>query len=243
MRRRSFLAVLLAAIIAAAAPARAAEWLLSFETVSGEGEPALYNERATTTTLLMSELGPAVLAAVGADATAFDAEIVPGGYMLKTNPSVLLLLDGDAAAADRAAAAFGYVFDQESVLVWREAAEGALVAVVTLPNVTPNLADHFFRHAASVHPALGGGYTGRGNRLYFINLRGGDNAPFSGLGDDEFLAAMTRAAGAFGGLASVAAARVEARLVEREAYAALVGPAQAALDRLRARRLELTGRR
>lgn len=244
LTRRSLLAGFIAAAVAVAAlPAYAAEWLLSFETVSGDGEPALYNERATTTTLLISELGPAVLAAAGLDAAAFDAEIVPGGYQLKTNPSVLLLLDGDAAAADRAAAAFGYVFDQSSVLVWREAEAGSLVAIVRLPGVTPNLADHFFRHAASVHPGLGGGFTARGNRLMFINLRGSDGQPFSGLSDADFAAAMTRAAGAFGGLASVSTARVEAKLVEREGYAALIGGAAATLDRLRARRAELIGRR
>lgn len=239
--RRACFAVLLLAVLAPAAPLRAAEWLLSFETVSGEGEPALYTERATTTTLLVSELGPAVLAVLGLDPGAFDAEIVPGGFQLKTNPSVLLVVDGDAAVADRAAAAFGYVFDQSSVLVWREAPAGSVVAVVTLPAVTPNLADHFFRHAASVHPGLGGGYTARGNRLMFINLRGSDGQPFSGLSDAEFMAAMRRAAANFGGLATAAAGRVEAKLVERESYATLIGPAQPALDRLRARRLELMG--
>jgi hypothetical protein len=242
MRRRSFLA-LVVALLALATPLRAAEWLLSFETVPSEGEPALYTERATTTTLLISELGPPVLGVVGLDPGAFDAEIVPGGFQLKTNPSVLLVVDGDAAVADRAAAAFGYVFDQSSVLVWREAPAGSVVAVVTLPAVTPNLADHFFRHAASVHPGLGGGYTARGNRLMFINLRGSDGQPFSGLSDEEFLAAMSRAAANFGGLAAATSARVEARLVERESYVTLIGPAQPALDRLRVRRLELTGRR
>lgn len=243
MLRRHFFFGLFAAVLAVASPARATEWLLSFEAVAGEGEPALYNERATQTTLLVSELGPAVLAAVGLDPAQFDAEIVPGGYQLKTNPSVLLLVDGDAAAADRAAAAFGYLFDQSSVLVWRESDEGALVSIVTLPGVTPNLADHFFRHAASVHPGLGGGYTARGNRLLFINLRGADGRPFSGLTDDEFLAAMTRAAGAFGGLATVTAARSDAKLVERDRYISLIGAAHPTLDRLRVRRQELTGRR
>ena len=84
--RRRFLFALTTALLALALPARAAEWLLSFETVSGESEPALYNERATTTTLLVSELGPPVLGAVGLDPGQFDAEIVPGGFQLKTNP-------------------------------------------------------------------------------------------------------------------------------------------------------------
>ena len=51
------------------------------------------------------------------------------------------------------------------------------------------------------------------------------------------------AAGAFGGLATATGARVEAKLVERDRYEALIGAARPALDRLRARKAELLNRR
>lgn len=191
---------------------------------------------------MISELGPPGLAAVGIDSGQFDAEIVPGGYMAKINPAVLLTLDGSEDQARRAAAGFGHIFEQSAVLIWRDASQGSLVVAVSLPAVTPTLADHFFRLAAAVEPGLAGGFTARGNQLLFINLRGGDGKPFSGLEDEAFAAALQRAADRFGGIASVSTARATAALVERKDYPALVGDRLATLDRLKARRLEL-GRR
>jgi hypothetical protein len=201
-----------------------------------------YGNRAETTAVLASELAPAVLAAIGLDPGSFDAEIVVGGYRARTNPSVLLTIDGDEATADRAAAAFGHVFGQQAVLVWRDGSGDTLAAAVQLPSVTPNLADHFFRHAAAVEPKLAGGFTARGNALVFINLRGRDGTPLSGLDDEAFIAALQRAAAAFGGIATVSNGRAAAKLVEREAYAGLIGPGLATVERLRARRTELGGR-
>lgn len=240
--RRSFLAFA-AAFWLAVAPLYAAEpWFIAFET-GGDGDPAVpFASRAETTAVLISELGPAGLAAVGLDAGLFDAEIVPGGYMAKINPAVLLTLDAGEEAAGRAAAAFGHIFEQSAVLIWRDAAQGSLIVAVTLPAVTPTLADHFFRLAASVDPGLAGGFTARGNQMLFINLRGADGKPFSGLEDEAFTAALQRAADRFGGIASVSTARVTALLVERKEYATLVADRMTTLERLKARRSEL-GRR
>jgi hypothetical protein len=114
---------------------------------------------------------------------------------------------------------------------------------VAFPSMTPNLADLFFRNAAVVEPKLAGGFTARGSTLVFLNLRGADGQPLSGLDDDGFAAGLQKATMGLGGLATVMTSRVSAKLVEREGYGALTGPVQAALDRLRARRAELDGRR
>ncbi len=242
LARRWFLA-LVAVVLLAAAPLRAAEpWFIAFET-GGDSDPAIpFAAKAETTALLISELGPPGLAAVGLDPGLFDAEIVPGGYMAKINPAVLLTLDGNEEQARRAAAAFGHIFGQSAVLIWRDASQGSVAVVVSLPAVTPTLADHFFRLAATIEPGLAGGFTARGNQLLFINLRGADGKPFSGLDDDRFAAGLQRAAGQFGGIASVSMSRVTATLVERADYTALLGASLATVERLKARRAEL-GRR
>ncbi len=223
---------------------RAAEpWLVVFEAVShDDGVP--YATRAELTAALVSDFGPPILTVLGLDATSFDAEIVPGGYEGRTNPSVLMIVDADAVTADRVAAGLGHVFEQAAVLVWQEGGGDSLAVSVTLPAVTPNLADHFFRHAAAVEPRLAGGFTARGNALVFINLRGEGGRPLNGMDDAAFGAALERAAAHFGGIASVTATRITARLVLRDAYAALLGPsALATLERMRVRRAELGGRR
>ena len=88
-------------------------------------------------------------------------------------------------------------------------------------------------------PGLGGGFTARGNRMLFINERGRDGKPFSGLDDERFAASLQRAADQFGGIASVSTGRVIARLVERPDYSTLLGGSFATLERLQARRVEL----
>lgn len=223
---------------------RAAEpWFVAFET-GGAADPSVpFAARAETTAVYVSELGPPVLAAAGVDAGAFDAEIVPGGYEGKINPAVLLTLEGSEDEARRVAAAFGHVFEQSSVLIWRETATGSLVAAVTLPSVTPNLADHFFRVAGAIERGLSGGFTARGNQLLFINLRGADGKPFSGLTDAAFTAALERTSAVFGGIGTVSTSRATATLVEKADYAALTGSAMPTLERLKARRIEIGGRR
>jgi hypothetical protein len=235
VRRRSVLAILLAVPLLIAAPVLAAEWLLSFEAVPG-GDPAGYTERATRTTELVSELVPPALDAIGLDSGAIDVEIGPGGYRGKMNVSVLVHLDGEAADADRAARALGFVFAQESVLVWSDSGGNTLAVAVEFPNLTPNLAAYFFQHAASVKPGLAAGFTARGRELWFLNLRGPDGRKLSGLADAEFESALRQAAGTFGG--TVRSTHVEAHLVPADQQA------PPALERLRARRAELlSGRR
>src|SRR5262249_34945503 len=114
---------------------------------------------------------------------------------------------------------------------------GSLAGIVTFPQLTPGLADFFFRNAMAVDLGLAGGFTGRENSLVFINLRDAGGQPLSRLGDDKFTAALQRAAKAFGDIAKVTTARVEAHLMERAAFGQALGAAPVpALDRLRARR-------
>src|SRR5215475_12972806 len=99
-------------------------------------------------------------------------------------PSAVMNVDTDATGARRVAAASGIVFDQQSVLTWRDADGASDGAVeVAFQSLTPSLADYFFRTAIGVDRGLAGGFTARDNALLFINLRGADGRPASGLDD------------------------------------------------------------
>lgn len=241
-RRAFFLALIATALLAGRT--YAAEWRIAFQVVS-EQSGAIYNKEVARTTAIISELGPPILGAIGLDPNSFDAEVVAGGYEGRMSPSVVMDIDGDAATADRLASACGLVFEQQSVLDWREADTAPDFAVdVAFQSLTPTLAEFFYRTAIGVNRGLAGGFTARDNRLLFINLRGADNKPLSGLADDQFAAALTTAAKAFGSLVTVRTLHVEAHLVAAEGghYATAVGAAALPeLDRLHARRTALVG--
>lgn len=241
LTRRSFLGAV-AALLLAAAPVRAADWHIAFQAVP-EQPDAVYTKQAARTAAIISELGPPILNAAGLDPTAFDADVVAGGYQGQMNPTVVMDVDGDAPTAGRVAAACGIVFEQTSVLDWRDDESGPDFAVdVEFKSLTPTLTDFFFRQAIAVNRGLAGGFTARDNRLLFINLRGADGRPMSGLDDTRFAEALRTAAKSFGGLATVHTRHLEAHLVtgENGAYAAAVGPAALpTLDKLHARRAAL----
>lgn len=239
--RRHFLSAV-AAFLLLAVPAQAADWHVAFQVLP-EQAGAIYTKQAARTATIISELGPPILGAVGLDPTAFDADVVAGGYQGRINPTVVMDVDGDAATAGRLAAACGIVFDQRSVLEWHDDENGPDFAVdIDFKSLTPTLTDFFFRQAIAVNRGLAGGFTARDNRLLFINLRGADGRPLSGLDDAHFADALRTAAKAFGGLVSVRTLHVEAHLVadENGAYAATVGAAaRPTLDKLRERRATL----
>ncbi len=144
---------------------------------------------------------PEVSAALGLPDRAARTEIAPGGYRLRTDPSLTTSFDAtDGASARLFAAAIGYVLRQEGVLVFADEARGDSLAV-TLRFASgapgPALAQRFFRHAASVASGLGGGYSSVGGDLVFINLRDGRGMPYSGLADDRFAAMLQRAVEVF----------------------------------------------
>lgn len=240
--RRRFLSAVAAFVLLAAAPAQAADWHVAFQALP-EQAGAIYTKQAARTAAIISELGPPILSSVGLDPTAFEADVVAGGYQGRVSPTVVMDVDGDAASAGRLAAACGIVFDQKSVLDWREDESGRDFAVdVVFTSLTPTLTDFFFRQAVAVNRGLAGGFTARDNRLLFINLRGADGRPLSGLDDAHFADALRTTAKSFGGLATVRTLHVEAHLItgENGAYAAAVGPtALPVLDKLGERRAAL----
>ncbi len=237
-RRAVFVAL---ALLLFAGRTQAAEWRIAFQVVPDRAE-AVYTRQAAQTAAIISELGPPLLSAVGFDSTSFDAEVVAGGYQGRMSPSAVMDIDTDAAGAGRLASACGIVFDQQSVLEWRDADTGPDLAVeVAFQSLTPTLADFFFRTAIGVDRGLAGGFTARDNALLFINLRGADGRPASGLDDGRFEVALRTAARVFGTtITGVRSLPVEAHLVSKDGYAAAVGPAAVPeLDKLRARRRAL----
>jgi len=193
---------------AAAAPAAAAELLISTEAVPGGGFrlPALaeadFGTRERLNRVAARRLVPEIARAVGIDPARLKGELPPGGFMLRTNPSVQLTLDAPAREVDRLAAALGFVFSQSSVLVsdLADRAGGTAYGVVSFetPVKEGPRAHAFFLHAAGVAKGLGGGYAGRDGALLFLNLRPAPGRPpFSGLDDPAFQAALAKAAGSF----------------------------------------------
>lgn len=241
--RRTFLAALAAAVLLSAAPlAHAAAWRVAFQAIP-EQTDAIYTKQVAKTAAVISELGPPILNAIGLDPNSFDADVVAGGYRGRINPTVVMYVDGDAVMAGRVAAACGIVFEQASVLDWHEDPAGPDLAVdIAFPSLTPTLTDFFFRTAIGVNHGLAGGFTARDNRLLFINLRGADGKPLSGLDDAPFADALRTAAKAFGSIATVSTFRLEAHLITGRdgAYRTVVGPAALPeLDKLRQRRTTL----
>jgi len=239
-RRLFFIAVVAAVLFAGRA--HAAEWRIAFQVVPDRAD-AVYSRQAAQTAAIISELGPPLLGTVGLDPNSFDAEVVAGGYQGRMSPSAVMDVEADAAAAGRLASACGIVFDQQSVLEWREADGTPDVAVeIAFQSLTPTLAEFFFRTAIGVDRGLAGGFTARDNALLFINLRGADGRPASGLDDGRFEAALRTAARAFGAaITGVRPLHVEAHLIAaKDGYAATIGAAALTeLDKLRARRAAL----
>jgi hypothetical protein len=240
LHRRAFLLALIATILLAGR-SHAAEWRIAFQVVPDRAD-AVYTRQAAQTAAVISELGPPLLGAVGFDPNSFDVEVVAGGYQGRMSPSAVMDIEADAAGAARLASACGIVFDQQGVLEWREADDAPDGAVeVAFQSLTPTLAEFFFRTAIGVDRGLAGGFTARDNALLFINLRGADGRPTSGLNDGRFEAALRTAARVFGTtITGVRTLRVEAHIAAKDGYAAAVGAAaMPELDKLRARRAAL----
>jgi hypothetical protein len=248
--------LLLVALLAAASAAEAQEraQLLSYEALPSaqialDLSAADYAQRAEVTAAALESIAPRVIAAAGFDPEAVETEMTPGGYLLNTNASLQARAVMSDEEATRLAAALGYVFRQWSVLVSELGDDGGTAYVsVAFPEdaLTPEAAQAFFEHAASVAEGLGGGYTAFGDDMIFLNVRDGDGGPYSGMEDESFAAQLGYAAGTFPGapLTVAAAGVAEARFVDNDWEAApngedyaetLADPALvAALDGLRA---------
>ncbi len=130
-----------------------------------------------------------------------ETALVPGGYKLRSDPSLVTAIATRSSQATLLAAAFGYVFRQDSVLVVDlGASDGdqffARVRFHEIP-LSGGLAEAFFQHAAKVDPALGEGYTAFDNTMLFINLRDDTGKSYGGLDNDAFLAALNKAVTSF----------------------------------------------
>lgn len=212
LRTRFGRAALAALLLAApAAPALAGEpdsFLISYEATPSHGftlprlEAAGYDERAAFSSKVLSDIVPRIAEAAGIDASDLSSEVTPGGYLLKTNASLQSEAEVSGEDADRFAAALGYVFRQDSVLVSGlddDSAKTGFV-VVSFPDNTldAKLAQAFFEKAASIDKGLGGGYTAFGDDQIFLNVVGDDGKPYSGLDNAAFKAGLVKAAAEFG---------------------------------------------
>lgn len=251
-RLRGFVLLVLLAI---AWPARgdAPILLFSYEVLPSaqidlpKAKAAPYAQKETLSRIVASGLVPDIFIAVGLDPARAITRVAPGGYRGQTNPSLQTTFATDMAAGERVAAALGYVLRQESVLV-SDLADGdgnAYQVTIRFPRhtLTPAIAQEFFRRAALVDRGLGGGYAALDDAMIFLNLRGADGKPYSGLGDRLFRERLGIASQRFPDSRLTRSGAVAARLVENdwttapngEDYARLAGDAQAALDLLRQR--------
>ncbi|WP_246826444.1 hypothetical protein [Rhizobium binae] len=80
---------------------------------------ASYDDRATFSAEVLKEIVPKITTANGIDAATLRTEVMPGGYLLKTNASLQTEGDLDDAGAGRLAGSLGYVFRQYRVLTSR----------------------------------------------------------------------------------------------------------------------------
>lgn len=189
---------------------------------------ASYADKEAFTESILQQVLSDVYAAVGVDPSDLDQRLTPGGYLLVTSPSVQILSDFTPDDVDNLAAALGWTNYQWSVLVtdYGDTDGGTGYASVTFDTtVDAALAQSFFEHAASVDPGLAGGYTAFGDSMTFLNLRGSDGSPYSGLEDDTFIASLTTATSSFADATAVVetSGQVGAKLIENDWTTAEIG--------------------
>ena len=189
---------------------------LSYEAIPGTGVPlgqgavnldtANYDDKLAFTQDVHRDLVPEVFAQFGLEFTALASAEAPGGYLLETNPSMQSRGAMTSEEATQVSAGLGYVMYQWSVLVTDFTANDGDTAygIVQFNDGELNgvMAQMFFEHAASVNSGLGGGYMSFNDEMIFLNLRGSDGMPYSGLDDDTFIAQLDMAASSFAGAAT-----------------------------------------
>lgn len=209
---------------------------LFYEAVVAGSQAAPYATREALTGQVQAEILPDLLAALQVPPDRVHTELRMGGYLRETNPALHSAVEMTEGESDRLALALGWTLSQDSVLVSdldERASAGTGYAVVGFApgTLTPDLAQRFFLAAAAVHDGLGGGYTAFGDRLLFLNLRGTDGRPYSGLEDASFVTALGYAATHFPGASLAGSGTSSARLVESAGVPQALG--EAVLARLR----------
>ncbi len=216
---RLVLAILLLVPLGGAQAQEERRFLLAYETVlSTDVAPpaaASYAEREQTARIVATRITPAVFAAIGLDATRSQTRVAPGGYLGATNPAILTSLPATPAQAQRLAAALGFVLRQDSVLIADFDGGGTYHVNIDFPyrSLTPPIAQAFFQRAMLVHTGLGGGYFTLDDRMVFLNLRGADGKPYSGLSDWPFLERLRIAVDRFPGARIGDSGQIATRLV------------------------------
>lgn len=252
MRGWNALLGLLLVVVATAADAQPVQ-LLSFEAIPvaqialPKAKDAPYAQKEDVARTVADQLVPAILRAAGIDSGAARTQVFPGGYLMRTDPALQTRVAATEAVAGRLAAALGYVLRQGSVLVSDLAARDGDQLQVTLRfparSLTSERAQAFFAKAAQLDKGLGGGYSALGDAMVFINLRGADGKPMSGLDDDRFLALMKQACEGFQDCAADGSGKIRSKLVANdwktapngETYAKALSDVLPELERLRQR--------
>lgn len=229
---------------------------LSYEAIPGSGitlgqgavdmSAAVYDDKSAFTGDIFSDVVPQVFSEFGLDFAALDSEEAPGGFLVETNPSMQSRGSLTRDEASQVAAGLGYVMYQWSVLATDfSVAEGdTAYGIVTFDDgqLDPALAQLFFAHADSVDSGLGGGYMSFGDDMIFLNLRGADGEPYSGLTDEVFIDQLGVAATTFNDAATMLSETdfADAWLVENDwdaapdgaDYAGIIGASGASLATL-----------
>ena len=188
-----------------------------------------YGELQALADDVMTEVAPDIIQALGWADQGVELSLSPGGYLGETTPAMQIRISCSDADASRFAAAFGLVLVADSALVmdWTDGAGDTAWASVRFLDGPPEgaLADAFFDWAIATEPALEGGYTGFGETITFLNLRGADGLPYSALEDQEFVDAVERAASTWteGGVVFEASGLTQAWRVENDWSAAPSG--------------------
>ena len=208
----SIVPILAFSLLACSGPTRGVSSIqLSYEAIPGTGvalgqgavdmSASTYADKLAFTQEIHTNLVPAIFAEFGLDFSALTSESGPGGYRIETNPSMQTRGSLSAQEATQVAAGLGYVMYQWSVLVTDFTAKDGNTgyAIVQFDNgvLDSTMAQAFFAHAASVHDGLGGGYMSFADQMIFLNLRGTDGTPSSGLDDQAFFAQLGNATASF----------------------------------------------
>ena len=190
-------------------------------TQSEGGQNILQADYATKATFVsdaQSMFLTDIVTALAIDSADVMTEVRPGGFSANSFPSMYTRYETTSDKdCDRLGAAFGYVFRQQSVLVFRYDAGDSGHVQVDFPSgeLDGASAQAFFVHAIGENLALQGGYSAFGDSLIFINLRSPGGFIYSGLDDEQFVQAMEDAAGSYSDMTlTTSAGESNAHLVE-----------------------------
>lgn len=201
--------------------------LFSYEAINFDVhkiDPAklAYDRRVEIAEATRQDELPKILSVLDIPAGKVSTLTMPGGYKLETNASLQSALEVDDKTADLFAAALGYTFRQWSVLVTDFAPAGAgdtAYGVITFDRpVSGREADAFFKHAAKINPALGGGFTAFDEEMFFLNVTDAQGKPYSGVDDKTFLADLGKAAESYAAqkVEMTGTGRADARFIEND---------------------------